>query len=222
MLLLIVVWYSTIWVTIVYLLDSLLLDIMTTFKIYFILWTKKKNCLLVWINIIIKTKEICEKNLMGSSLGTHQFHSGFKILPSFLATLMFLPTEFSHGRSTRAVGWPRTEQSPSLLLVINLNLYTQSLSGVQSPRPYSCLFESGHEGLNSKGDETLQILLFSSFLSLAPPTTTLAFQAIWAKCEGSFMKWESAFPMCGGFGGYLQVISFFLIKNMFPDMYRWI
>lgn len=79
MLLLIDVWYSTLWVPVIYWLDSLLLDIATTFKMHFILWMKKNMFFSVWINIILKTKEICLKNLVGSGY----FYSSFKILPSF-------------------------------------------------------------------------------------------------------------------------------------------
>lgn len=39
-------------------------------------------------------------------------------------------------------------------------------------------FTSRQEGLNSKDDETLQILLVNSFFLLAPLTATLGFQAI--------------------------------------------
>lgn len=39
-------------------------------------------------------------------------------------------------------------------------------------------FTSRQEGLNSKDDETLKILLVNSFFLLAPLTTTLGIQAI--------------------------------------------
>ena len=80
-------------------------------------------------------------------------------------------------------------------------------------------FTSRQEGLNSKDDETLKILLVNSFFLLAPLTTTLGIQAIWAKCEGSFMKGEPAFPMCVDVGGYLLVVCSLYIKNIFPDTY---
>lgn len=73
------------------------------------------------------------------------------------------------------------EQSPSLMLIINLNR-TYPDSGVRSPKPSSCFFESRREGLNS-GEETLSILLVSSFLSLAhchdPGLSGLMREALW-------------------------------------------
>lgn len=70
-------------------------------------------------------------------------------------------------------GWPRTELSLSLLLIINLNS-TYPETGMQRLLGPALASEAGHEGLNSNGDETMQILQVSSFFLLAPLATTLA------------------------------------------------